>query len=253
MLGSLASSSTFLNVGPAAEARRELWRRLDAGERFLSLRGDAGLGKSAVLDQILRDARQAGLRAACVRCPCDGESLLNGLLEGVRRRPLRGGLSRADVWRSLADQARLLRLQRIGLILAVDDDRGLDEAADRLDLERLRHLDPHPRARVSVLVAGRPREYDIGLVLRLEPLTRAEAADYLAAKLGSDFTPAAVSRLHALARGVPAQIEQIATRALDLASGQMLSQIDADLIDEATEMMASSSIHCPANFYGSRL
>ena len=73
---------------------------------------------------------------------------------GVSRRVRAAG--RAG--RQLGEAVRLCRWQRLRVILAIDDCQHLTDRADRLDLDRLVHLDPHPDSRLTVLQVFRSDE-----------------------------------------------------------------------------------------------
>jgi type II secretory pathway predicted ATPase ExeA len=174
--------------------------------------------------------------------PVDGASLLATLAEGLGARPA-AGASRAVAWRALVDAARVARLQGQAIVLAVDDEHHLHESADRLDLERLVHADPHPGARLTVIRAGRPaaeagpEEDPWVLAIRFPPLTRGEAEAYLLAKLAAagreepTFTPRAITRLHALAGGVPRTLDRLAGLALLAGAARGREIITPEIID----------------------
>ena len=85
-----------------------------------------------------------------VQGPPDDLSLLGGLAEGLGVR-LSGRENRSSLWRALTEAVRLCRLQNLGVVLAVDDAHEIDDPAA---IDRLTHLDPHPKRR-SPLKVGR--------------------------------------------------------------------------------------------------
>ena len=221
------------------EALERLRHAIEAGQQRATLRSAAGLGKSAVLGRLLAAVKGPTVRIARATSPVDGPSMLASLAEGLGSRPL-AGPTRGLAWRTLADAVRLCRAQGLGVVLAIDDCQDLTETVDRRDLERLVHLDPHPKARLTIVEVGRddPDGADPwGLAIRLEPLTRGEAADYLATKLAAagrsepTFTPRAITRWHALAGGVPRGLERLAALALIAGAVRGLEIITPEVVE----------------------
>lgn len=234
-----ARLAPFVATPTHREALARLRHAIEAGERRAALRSGAGLGKSAVLARLLAEVKGPRVRIARASSPTDGLTLLATLAEGLGGR-CEPGATRGLAWRRLADAVRLCRSQDLGVVLAIDDCQDLTTADDRLDLDRLVHLDPHPRARLTVLQVGRidghaPEPWD--LAIRLEPLTRSEAADYLAAKLAAAgradpaFTPRALTRWHALAGGVPRGLDRLAALALIAGAVRGLEIITPEVVD----------------------
>jgi type II secretory pathway predicted ATPase ExeA len=233
----------FIPTAIHAEAVARLVHLIESGQRHVKLHAGAGLGKTMVLRRALELVRGPGRRIVQTSGPIDGLDLLTTLAERSGRR-LALGASRADAWRALSDAARLCRLQRLAMVLVVDDAQGLTSPADRLDLDRLAHLDPHPEARLTVVQIGRDFDADAdadaepwSLAVRLAPLTRTETSDYLNARLaaaGRDqpaFTPRAVTLLHALTSGVPRGLDRLASLALIASDARGLEMISPDVID----------------------
>jgi len=223
------------------EAVERLSHAIASGESLAVLRAPEGLGKSTVLAQALDQARGIGRRIARVSGPIDGEDLLGGLAEalGCRRPP-----GRSAAWRGLVDAAKVCRWQGRSLVLAVDDCHTLAEAVERRDLDRLPHLDPHPGARITVLLVGRPEPEDEPacpwrLAIRLSPLSRGEVAVYVEAKLAAagraepTFTPRALTRLHALSTGNPRGLDRIASLALMVGALKGLEVIGPEVVEGA--------------------
>lgn len=229
----------FVPTPGHAEAVERLRHAITSGERTTIVRAPAGLGKTTVLREALRLVRRPNLRVACVSGPIDGPELLGGLAEGLggRRHP-----GRAAAWRGLVDAARVCRWQGSAVVLAVDDSHLPADAQDRLDLARLAHIDTRPGANLTVILSGRESEEDEpscpwGLTIRLPPLSRAEAAVYLEAKLtaagreGATFTPRAVTRLHALCSGVPRGLDRLASLALMAGALRGLEVVGPELVE----------------------
>jgi type II secretory pathway predicted ATPase ExeA len=127
----------------------------------------------------------------------------------------------------------------------------LTDRSDRLDLERLEHLDPHPQANVTVLLAYRtglddelpaihaPAPWE--LVIRIPALTRSDAATYVTAKLAAAgrpepaFTPRAISRLHAAAAGNPRTLDRLAALALMVGALRRLEIVTPEIVDGVSQ------------------
>jgi MSHA biogenesis protein MshM len=233
----------YVSTPAHAEAEARLVHAIEAAERAATLRADPGLGKTLVLTRALARTRSPWRRIVRVTGPVDGPSLLAGLAEGLDVR-LPAGVGRALAWKRLADAVRLGRPQGLHVVLAVDDCQYLSTPADRLDLERLTHLDPHPRARLTIVRVGRGPEAEggsctspWGLVIRLQPLTRSEAERFLTTKLASagrdepTFTPKSITRLHALSAGIPRGLDRLASLALMAGAVRKLEMIPPEVVE----------------------
>lgn len=237
-----AQDVAFVATPSHAEAEARLVHTIEAAERTAALLAAPGLGKTLVLARALNQVSGPSRRVARVAGPVDGPTLLAELAEGLHVR-LPAGASRPLAWKRLADAVRLARPQGLHVVLAIDDCHHLTDPADRLDLERLVHLDPHPKARLTVVRVGRgPAEEDSdacawGLVIRLQPLTRSEAETFLTAKLAAAgrheplFTSRAIIRLHALSAGVPRGLDRLASLALIAGAVRRLEMIPAEVVE----------------------
>ena len=236
----------FVAAPPHAEAVARLVHAIEAAERSARLVAAPGLGKSAVLARAIELARAPNRRFGRASGPIDGASLFASLAAGLGAR-VDPGAGRGPTWRALGEAARVCAWQGQSIVLAVDDCQTLASASDRGDLDRLDHLAADPSARLTVIRVGRPeadRDGDEpeewGLPIRLGPLRRSEAADYVEAKLraaGRDdptFTPRALTLLHARSGGVPRGIDRIAALALMAGSARGLEMVTPEVVDQAT-------------------
>jgi type II secretory pathway predicted ATPase ExeA len=238
----LDAGSPYVPTAPHEEAVARLSHTIEAGQRLAVLRAAAGLGKTTVLARALAAARLPSRRVARVDSPADGEGLLAGLAEGLGAR-VPPSCGRATAWKRLADAVRLCRWQRLGVVLAIDDGQHLVAPVDRLDLDRLVHLDPHPDALLTVVRVHRTDddgEADLPaweLAIRLDPLTRSEAGRYVAAKLAAagrpepTFTPRALHRLHARSGGVPRGLDRLGSLALMAGALRGLEMITPEVVE----------------------
>ncbi len=239
------AAAPYVPVPPYEEAVARLVDTIETGRRRAVLRAGAGLGKSLILARALAETKSPTRRAAFVSSPTDGATLLAGLAHALGRH-IPAGASRGRAWKALDEAVRLCRWQRLPVILAIDDCQHLTEHADRLDLDRLVHLDPHPQARLTVLLAFRtdddePASWSAAapweLVIRLPALTRSDAEAYLTTKLelagrpGPTFTPRAINRLHAASAGNPRTLDRLASLALMAGALRRLEIVTPDVID----------------------
>jgi len=238
--------SPYVPVAPHEEAVARLVDTIETGQRRAVLRAGAGLGKSMVLARALTETRSPVRRSVLVSSSADGAGLLAGLAEGLGRR-VPPGASRGLSWRALGEAVRLCRWQRLRVILAIDDCQHLTDPVDRLDLDRLAHLDTHAESRLTVLQVFRSDEdaeppgwsaaapWD--LLIRLPALTRGDAEAYLTAKLvmagrpGLTFTPRAITRLHAASAGNPRTLDRLASLGLMAGALRGLEIVTPDVIE----------------------
>lgn len=242
----LGSASSFVRTSSHDEAVARLSDTIESGQRLALLRAGEGLGKSMVLAQTLVEMRSPYRRFARVSSPADGTTLFSGLAESLGAPPILS-LNRTNAWKSLVDAVRVCRLQKLHVVLVVDDCQHLVEDADRRDLERLSHCDPNSSTRLTVLQAHRDPEATGGdpfsaqtawqLVVRLHPLTRSETTSYLKEKLawsgrsGSPFTHRAEGRIHELSGGIPRGIDRLASLGLMAGALQSLDRVTPEVVE----------------------
>ncbi len=239
----LDGAPPFVRTAPHREAVARFVHTIESGQRRAIVQAAPGRGKTVVLARALAETRSPARRAALVSSPTDGISLLSTLAErlGIRAAP---GADRASAWKALTDAVRLCRWQRLQVVLAIDDAQDLIAPTDRLDLDRLVHLDPHPESRLTVLAAFRTSEEDEeartspwDLLIRLPALTRSETEQYVAAKLAAagraepTFTPRALHRLHAVSAGVPRGVDRLASLALMAGAVRGLEMVSPEIVE----------------------
>jgi general secretion pathway protein A len=235
------------------EAVARLLHAIDVGERLVLLRAEAGLGKTAVLARALDEARDPRRKIVVRKAPVDGPSLWSGLAHGLGRRARRCA-SRGEAWKDLCDAVRVCRLQGLSMVLAIDDDQTLRASGEGQDLDRLVYLGEPSHSGLTVIRVGHPTGEieplaDWGPAIPLVPLSRSEAGSYVRAKLaaaGRDeirFTPGALTRLHALSRGVPRGLDRLASLAIFAAASEGLDQVPPEVVDG----VASACVQMPAD------
>jgi MSHA biogenesis protein MshM len=232
------------------EAVARLVHIIESAGRSARLVADPGLGKSRVLARALEVTRSPTRRVALVSGTFDAHGLFSNLAQGLGGRVVPGA-SRSTAWRALSESVRLCRWQGIHVVLAVDDAHDFESPRDGIDLERLNHLDTDPSSRLTVLRVGRSTDANLDstcresatndwdLSIRLLPLTRSEASEYLTAKLESAgrsepiFTPRALSRIHSLSQGVPRGLDRLAALTLMASAVRRLEIVSPEIVDEA--------------------
>ena len=238
--------SPFVATPGHGEAVARIAHAIESGWRSAALHAPAGLGKTRVLAEALGRVRSPARRIVRVENPTDGPSLLADLA-GRLDAPIPADSARSVAWRRLDEAVRLCHCQGLHVVLAIDDTQDLGGPADRLDLRRLSRLGARAGGPLTVLTIGREPSDDLDdsedddwdLAIRLAPLTRSEAGQYLAAKLAAAgrrspvFAPKAVTRLHAIARGVPAGLERLATLALLAGSFEGLEVVTPEVVEGA--------------------
>ena len=214
-------SGPFVPLPGHEEAVARIVHLARSGEPRIGLRGPAGIGKSAVLDEAIRRLRRPSRRVVLVRGPADGATLMLGLAAALRHsnRPE----PMPTPFGPILDAARLLRAQGLSAVIAVDGVELLDAPEDRRILDRIAAVGRQSGASWSLIVSSGSRASPIagsGLTIRLDRLSKGEAEAYLVERLRAagraepTFTDRAVLRLHAIAEGVPGAIDLLAGLAL---------------------------------------
>ncbi|MDX2037400.1 MAG: hypothetical protein SFX72_12180 [Isosphaeraceae bacterium] len=203
------------------EALSALRRGLARGCAIQHLIGESGVGKTTVLQQLVRDPGSAG--------PRHRFRFITGDSGG---RPRLGGRARDA---SVSDWERALRclhLERSTLVLLCDDAASIEEAA------LLTRECRASRGRLRLIVTGRVEPVAEGSIHRMRRLTRSETSEFLNARLGSPEREApalearAISRLHAWSVGLPGRIEEFMD-ALEISASRGSSRpVTAAEIDE---------------------
>ena len=219
---------------------------IESADRMAFLLADAGLGKSTVLRRAFDETRDLRRRFVLVSCPRD-ETLLVAMLaerlgERLGREP-----SRLASWRALERAVRIAAIQGIQIVIGIDDCERATGSVRR-DIESVAHLAPGAKTRITVILAGRPKqsggcEFSTPgtLAIGLESQTRTQTEVFLTTKLtaaGCDlpvFDARAITRLHCLSAGVPAHVERLARLSLMAGAAADLEVIPPELIDSVED------------------
>lgn len=253
-------AGAFVRTSGHDEALARLAEAIESGQRLAVVCGGEGVGKSVVVKRAVAETRGPHRRFARVVRPLDGAGMFAGLAEGLGVRvPAPAG--RPAAWKALTDAVRLCRWQKLHPVLVVDDAHHLVDRSDRLDLDRLGHLDPDPSARLTVvLVVRQPDGEDAAdfvpawqSAIGLPPLIRSETVRYVAEKLAAAgrpepaFTPAALGRLHEHTGGVPRGIDRLGSLALLAGAARGSGLVTPEVVDGAAEQcVPASRTACPA-------
>lgn len=230
-------ASGFVKTTVHAEAVARIEQAVREGEPLVWIDGEAGLGKTVVLRQSLLTLRAPRRRVVLASGATDGVDLLADLAEGLGIR-IQPGSPWSAARKAIGDAFRLCRFQGQAVVFALDD---CHEAIDGQALDHLEHLQARTPTPLTILRAGRdgPTESDGWRPrIRLLPLTRTEAAQYLTAKLAGAgassiiFTSHALTRLHAHSRGVPRMLDRLAARALREGARRSLERIEPEVVEQ---------------------
>ncbi|MDR1314784.1 MAG: AAA family ATPase [Deltaproteobacteria bacterium] len=231
-------SPRFLFKGPAFRKMAELLAGKGPPPGLISLTGERGSGKTALLSSLAPPLLPASVRVMTV---LRGAATLSGILSealnalglkdrlppGAPEETLLGFFQNAVS--ELADSGALC-------VLAVDDAQLLGR--DTLcDLPALMSIEPSWKGKTSLILCGTPEPGFPGSLppgaaeLEAAPFTLAETAEYLSFRLKAAgakrelFTSQAVSALHAWSRGIPGELNPAAERSLMTAWSQGKKEI----------------------------
>ena len=241
-----SSSSSFVRTPTHAEAFARLVASIESGQRLAVLRGAEGLGKSALLDALVKEMKGPKRRFARISGPVDGLGMFQGVARALGTR-VAPEASKGTAWRALGDAIRLIRFQKLQVVVVVDDAQTLENGSDLRDLEYLARIDPHPETKLTLIVSSReeacieslgPGSSDWLLSIRLMPLTRSEVIQYVTEKLSSSgrsdpaFSPKALNMLHDLTGGVPLGLNRLASLGLMAGAARGLEMVTPDVIED---------------------
>lgn len=227
------------------EALARLHFLVDEHRRLGLLLGEAGSGKSLLLEVFAGQMRRQGRAVANLnllgRAP---EELLWSLAAALGLAPNRS-CSPAALWRMLEDRLDEHRYQQIETVVLLDD---AEEASPELlaQVARLAALKYGPDSRLTIiLTAGRTSVSRLGtrllelaeLRIDVEPWGSSETKGYLHRSLAQAgrqqpaFDETAVRRLHELAHGIPRRVTQLAELALLAGADRQLDRVNADTVE----------------------
>jgi type II secretory pathway predicted ATPase ExeA len=246
----------YVSLPSHDEAVARLVYAIETRQPRALLTGAAGLGKTTVLRQAIRQSAGPRRRFAAVSAPIDEMHLVSQLAERLGQR-VGPELSHRGSWRALERALRAMSLEGFQVVLAVDagEEPNSDEVGRALD--RLAGLSGDEVIRLTVIQASRRSaqwsssgggDSAWTMAAELKRLTRSQVECYLAAKLAGAgcteplFTPRATTRLHALSGGVPRGIDHLAALCLIAGAVRGLEVVLPEVVDGvAQECSAQTS------------
>lgn len=225
------------------EARARLVFSIERFHPLINLCAEAGMGKTAVVRQALREVRNPRRRTVLVDAPMEGHDLLGRLADGLGL-PSAAGSDREGVWRSLVRRLRAEAIEGYHVVLVVDHWDSDPGPVTMQDLRALGAVAGPKGPPLSLIRVGRatidgPQGAcgSCTLAIGLERLTRSESDIYIGAKLADAgchdrvFTPRALSRLHSWAEGVPGALGELAAYAMLAGAEQGLEVVTPETVD----------------------
>ena len=224
----------------AGELLRELQQCASGSARMVLLEGGAGIGKTSLIEELVKRARGAGFVAVTASCTEDAYLPLLPLLDLVRLHLdeiARSGTEAVTIARNLSERIEqahqeeadgelflmgselLVVLARSApLLVVIDDVHWLDAATQALLVHFAQFLRFNRQHRVLLLFAG--REFTPGLVHRLprgefsrhmtlQPLGFAAMRAVARRLLGAELGPQAREFIWAITEGNPLYVEQL--------------------------------------------
>jgi type II secretory pathway predicted ATPase ExeA len=234
--------------GPGQEeALARLMYVVDECRQGALVLGPAGIGKTLLLEVFARRTRRPNREVGIARCPAlGGREMFFDLAQEFGLAP-ESTATEADLWRRLRDHVAANRLQNCQTVIVVDQAQLLSENPAQLRaLHMLYHLDSHPAARLTVVMAARPElmrqarpevvEW-VDLGVSLDALTATQTAQYIkhlihwSGRTEPVFSDAAVSKIHELSAGIPRQINRVCDLGLLAAATEELAEVSELIIE----------------------
>lgn len=231
---------------PHEEALARLNFLVEQHWRLGLLQGEAGSGKSLVLQVLASQLRRQGLAVAQLNLRgLDAREFLWRLSASIGLNP-EVAPSPLGLWQQLDDQLTFFRYQQRKAVIILD---GFETAARTVlpFVSRLVRLEALPGLRLSVIIA-QPEQPRSSLTARdllrltdlrieLAPFTQDETEQFVQQALAragctrTVFTESGIVRLYELSQGLPRRVNQLAELALVAGAGQELHRIDAETVE----------------------
>jgi type II secretory pathway predicted ATPase ExeA len=225
------------------EAVARLVHAIATTQRCVRFTAAAGLGKTVVLNRAFSETRTPKREFGRVSYPGDTTLFFAQLAERLGQRVGREP-SRLGAWQALERALRVSALCRSHIIVAVDDCARTTAGGAGRYIDSLVQLGQFAGAELTIIHVARAARNlrsdgcdSWALAITLAALTRSQAEDFLTAKLASAgsteriFTARAITRLHALSRGVPRKLEELAVLCLLAGAARGLEVIPPELVD----------------------
>jgi general secretion pathway protein A len=249
---SVPAAEQFYPTPGHNEALARIEYLVDARRRLGALLGEAGIGKSLVLDVAARQlARQGNDVVRVDSLGVSTRELLWQIAGGLGTGP-RDNADVQRLWREIVDRVAENRLQQIATVLLVDDAGSAGPDATT-QLVRLARLEPTPAARWTIVLAAEPgqaalwneslREL-VDLRIDLAPWELADSIGYVqtalveAGRFEPLFDDDTLALLHELSSGVPRRLVRLADFSLLAAAAAGVEKIDRGTVAAAHEELA---------------
>ncbi len=243
------------------EAIARLMYVVDECRQGALILGQAGVGKSLLVEIVARRIRRPEREVAIARCPAmGGRELFFDLAQEFGLAPDRSA-GEADLWRRLRDHVAANRLQNTQTVIVVDQAHLLSENASQLRaLHMLYHLDSHPSARLTIVLAARselmrnarPEVIEwVDLGVSVEPFSAGQTSAYVAhlltwaGRTESAFDDAALQKIHELTGGLPRQINRACNLALLAAATEELPQVTEAVVETVYKELSPEAATAP--------
>jgi hypothetical protein len=231
-MASTPSDFSFHRGAPQEEALARLSYAVENGLRVAALAGAAGVGKSTLLAEFAREQRRAGA-AVALTSGWQAPQVLWNLAAQWGLFPEREATEFA-LWRDVVDRLAQLRLEERSGVLLFD---GFEcETSALRFLRQLAACDPHPRSRLTIVIAcdrETLREMPAGLRELIDLRVELEAWDRsdIEAAIGDcRLTPGGLEELQSLTAGVARQVTRLARFASLAATAEQLGSIDGETL-----------------------
>jgi type II secretory pathway predicted ATPase ExeA len=243
------------------EALARLSYVADEGRQGAVVLGSAGVGKTLLLETFARRIRRPNREVVIARCPAlGGRELFFDLCQdfGLAPEPL---ANEAELWRRLRDHVVANRLQDCQTMIVIDQAHLMAENPTQLRaMHMLFHLDPHPAARLTVVLAARPELMRVArpeviewvdLGVAIDPFTAAQTSAYVshltnwAGRSESAFSPNAVAKIHELTGGVPRHINRVCDLGLLAAATEELTEVSEEVVESVYKELSPETTAGP--------
>jgi general secretion pathway protein A len=250
----------FFEQAPTQEeALARLHFLVDENRSLALLLGETGVGKTFLLKTFATQLGRVGKQVALVNLTAlSVEDLLCQIAGGLDLE-LFEPLSTTALWRAVGDHLAANRYQQLTTILLFDD-ADAAKAEVIAAIERLTQLDTSSSARLSIVLAARPRRVArLGLRLLelsdlrvdLDAWSRDDTAAFIKRALATAgrstpvFSEASLARLHELSEGIPRRVKQLADLALVAGAGGNVVQIEPATIDSVCQELGAVTTDAP--------